>query len=111
MTDDATESAAADADATDTKELELRFFATFRAAVGQKELRRAFDADATVGDVLAGIEAEYPELVGELLDDDGDIQPQLSVLKNGREVVHLDGPETAVADGDRVSVFPPVAGG
>ena len=97
--------------ASDEKELELRFFATFRAAVGQKELRRAFDADATVGDVLAGIESEYPELAGELLDDDGDIGPQLSVLKNGREVVHLDGPETDLDAGDRVSVFPPVAGG
>ena len=92
-------------------ELELRFFATFREAVGQKVVDREFDEGATVGDVLAAIEAEYPELVGEILDDDGDIRPQLSILKNGREVVHIDGTETALADGDRLSVFPPVAGG
>ena len=91
--------------------LELRFFATFRKAVGQKTIDRGFDADATVGDVLGAIEAEFPELGGELLDDGGDIQPQLTVLKNGREVVHLEGTGTDLEDGDRVSVFPPVAGG
>ena len=95
----------------ETMELELRFFATFREAVGRKVVDREFEAGMTVGDVLAAIEAEYPELVGEILDDDGDIRPQLSILKNGREVVHIDGTETALEDGDRLSVFPPVAGG
>ncbi|QLD86888.1 MoaD/ThiS family protein [Natronomonas halophila] len=92
-------------------ELELRFFATFRAAVGQKTVTWEVDDDSTIGDILWAIEDEYPELVGELLDEDGDIQPQLTVLKNGREVVHLEGTETELDDGDRVSVFPPVAGG
>ena len=91
--------------------LELRFFATFRAAVGQKVLMREFDAGSTVGDVLAGIESEFPELAGDILDEEGDIKPQLSVLKNGREVIHIDGTTTPMADGDTLSVFPPVAGG
>jgi molybdopterin synthase sulfur carrier subunit len=100
-----------DAEADATMELELRFFATFRAAVGQKSIDREFPADARIGDVLAAIEEEFPETAGDILDGDGDIKPQLSVLKNGREVVHIDGVDTELADGDRVSVFPPVAGG
>lgn len=99
------------ADQEGTMELELRFFATFREAVGRKVVDREFEEGANVGDVLAAVEAEYPELVGEILDDDGDIRPQLSILKNGREVVHIDGTETSLSDGDRLSVFPPVAGG
>jgi molybdopterin synthase sulfur carrier subunit len=96
-----------------TMGLELRFFATFRAAVGQKTVERRFEAGSSVGSVLAAIEDEYPELAGELLDrsGDGDVKPQLSVLKNGRDVVHLDGAATPLSDGDRLSVFPPVAGG
>lgn len=90
--------------------LELRFFATFRQAVGRKTLHREFPDDATVGDVLRGIEDEWPGLAGELLGD-GDIQPQLSVLRNGREVVHLEGTATQLSEGDTLSVFPPVAGG
>ncbi|WP_255193090.1 ubiquitin-like small modifier protein 1 [Natronobeatus ordinarius] len=91
-------------------ELDLRFFATFREAVGQKELSRDVDDDATVGDVLAALETEYDGLEGRLLDD-GSIAPQLSVLKNGRDVVHMDDAETELEEGDLLSVFPPVAGG
>jgi molybdopterin synthase sulfur carrier subunit len=96
---------------SETITLELRFFATFRAAVGQKILERAFDAPTTVGDVLAAIESEFSELDGDILDEDGEIKPQLSVLKNGREVIHIDSTETTLEDGDRLSLFPPVAGG
>lgn len=96
---------------TDPIALEYRFFATFREAVGRKAIERDLPAGATVGEALAAIEAEFPELAGDVLDDDGEIRPHLSVLKNGREVVHLDGTETRLEDGDRVSVFPPVAGG
>lgn len=91
--------------------LELRFFATFREAVGRKTIEREFEDGASVGDVLAALEAEFPDLAGEVLDGEGDIRPQLTVLKNGREVVHIEGTATELADGDRVSVFPPVAGG
>ncbi|MFC7240052.1 ubiquitin-like small modifier protein 1 [Saliphagus sp. GCM10025317] len=91
-------------------ELDLRFFATFREAVGQKDLSRTVEDGATVGDVLAGLEEEYEGLEGELLED-GAIRPQLSVLKNGRDVVHMAGVDTDLEEGDRVSVFPPVAGG
>lgn len=95
-------------------ELQLRFFATFREAVGEKERTETFDDDAAVGDVLAALEAEYEGLEGQLLETDGSdraIRPQLSVLKNGRDVTHMAGPETDLEDGDRLSVFPPVAGG
>jgi molybdopterin synthase sulfur carrier subunit len=92
-------------------QIELRFFANFREAVGSKTVRREYDDGVTVGDVLRAIESEWPDLEGDILDDGGEIKPQLSVLKNGREVLHLDGPATPLDDGDTLSVFPPVAGG
>jgi MoaD family protein, archaeal len=91
-------------------ELELRFFATFREAVGRKTVVREFEDGSDVGEVLAVLEAEYEEMDGRLIVD-GDLAPQINVLKNGREVLHLQGLETALGDGDRLSVFPPVAGG
>ena len=94
----------------ETLSLELRFFATFREAVGQKTLTRSFPEAVTVGEVLEALEAEFGDLEGQLLGEDG-IQPQLNVLKNGREVLHLDGLDETVEDGDRLSLFPPVAGG
>lgn len=91
-------------------EIDLRFFATYRDAVGQKERTRTVADGATVGDVLADLENDYDGLDERLLAD-GTIRPQLSVLKNGRNVMHMDGAETTLDDGDVVSVFPPVAGG
>jgi MoaD family protein len=92
-------------------DIELRFFATVRQAVGSKTIEREFDDGADVGAVLRALEAEFDGLEGEILDDEGELRPQLSVLKNGREVVHMEGLATSLADGDAVSVFPPVAGG
>lgn len=91
-------------------ELELRFFATFRTAVGQKTIHREYPDGTTVGDVLGSLEGEFEGLAGELVED-GEIREQLSVLKNGREVLHMEGIDTEMEDGDRLSVFPPVAGG
>mgnify|MGYP006286401843 CR=1 FL=1 len=91
-------------------DIDLRFFATFRDAVGDKEQTRTVGDETTVGEVLATLEAEYDGLEGQLLAD-GEVRPQLSVLKNGRNVVHMAGAETDLGAGDVVSVFPPVAGG
>ncbi|RQG88887.1 MoaD/ThiS family protein [Natrarchaeobius halalkaliphilus] len=91
-------------------EIELRFFATFRDAVGQKERTGTFEDGETVGDVLSSLESEYEGLEGQLIEN-GAVRDQLSVLKNGRDVVHMAGTETTLEDGDVLSVFPPVAGG
>jgi len=88
----------------------LKFFATFREAVGSKFVDDEFDDGATVEEVLRSLEADYEGLEGQLLED-GDLRPHINVLKNGREVFHLDGIRTTLEDGDTLSVFPPVAGG
>jgi molybdopterin synthase sulfur carrier subunit len=92
-------------------DLELRFFATFREAVGQKTIEHEFEDGATVGEVLLTLESAYDGLEGNLIDDQGNLQPNLNILKNGREVLHMEGTETVMEDGDTLSVFPPVAGG
>lgn len=90
-------------------EIELRFFANFRDAVGQKTITREHPGGATVGDVLEGITEEYPGV--DLFDEEGQLREFLSVMKNGREITYLDGLETGLEEGDTISVFPPVAGG
>lgn len=90
--------------------LELRFFATFREAVGQKTLVRDVPADVRVEEVLRDLEAEFPDLDGQLFEN-GDLRSQVKVLKNGREVMHLEGLDTGFDEGDSLAVFPPVAGG
>ncbi|QCC46554.1 ubiquitin-like small modifier protein 1 [Halobellus limi] len=89
--------------------VQLRFFATFREAVGTKTITREYDAE-TVGDVLVALEDEFEGLTGEILED-GAVRPQVNVLLNGRDVEHERGTETPVESDDTLSIFPPVAGG
>ena len=89
--------------------IELRFFATFREAVGSKTISREYDA-ATVGDVLVALESEFEGSAGQILEDE-EVQPQVNVLLNGRDVVHEQGIDTPVGPDDTLSIFPPVAGG
>ncbi|AKH98428.1 ubiquitin-like small modifier protein 1 [Halanaeroarchaeum sulfurireducens] len=90
--------------------VELRLFATFREVVGRKTVDREVPADATIETVLRDLESEYPDFEGAFVED-GAIPSQVNVLKNGRAVVHLEGLETPVEDGDAIAIFPPVAGG
>lgn len=91
-------------------EVELRFFATFREAVGQKSIRKEFEDDAvSVAEILQDLEAEYPEI--DIFEADSSLRGYITVLKNGREITHVDGLDTVLEDGDSLSVFPPVAGG
>ena len=99
--------ATADADGVT---VELRFFANFRQAVGSKIVERSYPENSvTIGDILTDLEEEYADL--EFFDAAGEIREYLSILKDGTDIVHLDGAETPVQTGDRISLFPPVAGG
>ena len=89
--------------------VQLRLFATFREAVGERSVDREFPDGATVGDVLHALDEEYSAF--EVFDDEGDLRDYLSILVNGRDITHLNGTETPLEDGDKLSLFPPVAGG
>jgi len=89
-------------------EIQLRFFANFREAVGQKTISRECPDEATVGEVLQEITEEYPGV--DLFDDEGKLREFLSVMKNGREITYLDGLETELDEKDTISVFRPLPG-
>lgn len=94
-------------------EVELRLFATVRAAVGERTLTREYETGTTVRAVLADLEAEYPELAGRLLAEGGEsaVADSVTVMRNGTHVTHFAGGETVLEAGDRLSVTPPVSGG
>jgi molybdopterin synthase sulfur carrier subunit len=66
---------------------------------------------ATVGEVFAKLVADYPGLRGNLLDDAGGLHKFVNVYKDDDDIRYLDGLDTALKDGDTVSILPAVAGG
>ncbi len=91
------------------QEFTMRFFANYRDAVGQKTVVREYEGVTTVGDVLERLDDEYEGL--ELFADDGSLRDYVTIMRDGRDVAHVDGLETTLEGGEVLSVFPPVAGG
>jgi len=66
---------------------------------------------ATVGDVLASLEAQHPGFAERLLDDQGGLRRFVNVFVADDDVRFLEGLATPVPDGETVSIIPAVAGG
>ena len=65
----------------------------------------------TVGEVFLRLTNLYPEIKGQILNEDGSLHRFLNVYVNDDDVRYLQGLDTPVADGAEVSILPAVAGG
>jgi len=65
----------------------------------------------TVAEVLAGLEQLHPVFAERLHDPDGSLRRFVNVFVADEDIRFLQGVDTAVADGDTVSIVPAVAGG
>ncbi|MFB6176600.1 MAG: MoaD/ThiS family protein [Halobaculum sp.] len=92
-------------------QIECRFFGPFAEDTETDVDRRETDAE-TVGELLAELEAAYPELSGRLVSDDGtDTAGSTVVTRNERHVQQLSGLDTSLSEGDVIRLTPSVYGG
>jgi sulfur-carrier protein len=68
-------------------------------------------AGDTVRQVLDDLDGRYPGLKARIVADDGAIHRFVNVYLNDEDVRYLGALETAVRDGDTISILPAVAGG
>jgi len=66
---------------------------------------------ATIGEVFTELTTRYPGLVGNLVDESGQLHKFVNVYRNDDDIRYLDALDTKVADGDVISILPAVAGG
>lgn len=66
---------------------------------------------ATVGDVLAGLTAKYPELQRHLYNEQGKLRHFVNIYVNDDDIRYLEKEATSLAAGDTLSIIPSVAGG
>ena len=67
-------------------------------------------AGTTVQAVLDQLGAKYPALNGRVFEN-GQVRRFVNIYLNDEDVRYLDNLQTAVKDGDEVSIIPAVAGG
>jgi MoaD family protein len=65
----------------------------------------------TVGDVLTTVGTSYQELLARITTEEGTIKPFLNVFVNGDDIRFASDLQTAVRDGDEISIIPSIAGG
>ena len=66
---------------------------------------------ATVGGVLDGLEAAHPGFRGRLFDDAGKLRRFVNIFVADEDIRFLQGLDTALSDGQTLSIVPAVAGG
>ncbi len=66
---------------------------------------------ATLGEVLANLEAAHPGFKDRLFDDNGGLRRFVNLFVADDDVRYLQGLKTAVPAGETVSIIPAVAGG
>jgi molybdopterin synthase sulfur carrier subunit len=66
---------------------------------------------ASVRELLDSVVAKHEGLRERLFTASNRIQPHINVFVNEQNIRQLSGPDTALADGDRVSIVPVIAGG
>ena len=68
-------------------------------------------AGATIAAVVQDVESRHPGLKERICDDNGKVRRFVNVYVNGDDIRFQQSLETAVKDGDEVSIVPAIAGG
>ena len=66
---------------------------------------------ATVGAVVADLERQFAGIKERLCDEEGRVRRFVNIYLNGDDIRFLSNLETAVKDGDELSIVPAIAGG
>ena len=66
---------------------------------------------STVLEVLDDLERQCPGIRQRICDESGEVRRFVNVFLNGEDIVHVNGLDSAVSDGDVLSIVPAIAGG
>ncbi len=68
-------------------------------------------AGATVGKVVDDLEQQFPGIKEKLCGEQGQVRRFVNLYVNGDDIRFLNNLETALKEGDEVSIVPAIAGG
>ncbi|HWD20071.1 MAG TPA: MoaD/ThiS family protein [Verrucomicrobiae bacterium] len=68
-------------------------------------------AATTVGGAIAELQTRFPGIKERLTDDAGSVRRFVNVYVNEEDIRFLQNQETALKDGDEISIIPAIAGG
>ncbi|HEV8640290.1 MAG TPA: ubiquitin-like small modifier protein 1 [Methylomirabilota bacterium] len=81
----------------------------FRRATGNRDRIEVSASD--VGELLDELERSFPGLKGLVRDEKGEVYDHVNIYVNSEAIEALEGLQTALHDGDEVTIIPALAGG
>ena len=66
---------------------------------------------ANIAEIIADLEKNYPGIRERLTDGEGNLRRFVNIYINGEDIRFLQDKNTAVKDGDEISIVPAIAGG
>jgi molybdopterin synthase sulfur carrier subunit len=66
---------------------------------------------ATIGEAINELQSRYPGIAERLVDEKGDVRRFVNVYVNEEDIRFLKNKDTALKDGDEISIIPAIAGG
>ncbi len=65
----------------------------------------------TIREALSNLEKQYPGIGPRLLDENGKVRRYVNIFHNDEDIRFLKELDTPVAEADRISIIPAIAGG
>ena len=65
----------------------------------------------TIGEAITELQTRYPGIKDRLLDENGSIRRFVNVYVNEEDIRFLQNQQTALKEGDEISIIPAIAGG
>jgi molybdopterin synthase sulfur carrier subunit len=90
--------------------VQVDFHANIQQIFGEKSVQITLETPPTVRKLL-NILCPTPKRYNEIFDSAGNLRGDVKILRNGRNIVFLDGLDTQLNNGDTIAIFPPVFGG
>jgi len=90
--------------------VKVRFFARFRELLGTDLITNP-NTGTTLLALVKELAGKKKEGYDAIFDEHGNFREFVILMRNGKRVELADAAAVAVADGDEIAVFPPVAGG
>lgn len=75
---------------------------------GQNEVQ---ETGCSVQEILDKLTVRYPGIGERLLDEKGDVRRFINIYVNEEDIRFRDGVQTALKEGDELSIIPAIAGG
>ena len=88
--------------------VEVRVTSMLQRLVGGKSV---VGEGATVGELLANLEAAHPGFRDQITGEDGELHRFVNIYLNDEDIRYLDALNTRLRDGDVLSILPALAGG